>query len=106
MKLTGEVIKVRYVNEENGYSVFDLNTSDGEIKIVGIFDSVNVGESLEVEGEFTYDNKYGEQLNVTSYQKKLPSSIIEIERYLSSGIISTIGPKNASYIVENSGKKV
>ncbi|MFT4451445.1 SF1B family DNA helicase RecD2 [Parvimonas sp. G1425] len=105
MKLTGEVIKVRYVNEENGYSVFDLNTSDGEIKIVGIFDSVNVGESLEVEGEFTYDNKYGEQLNVTSYQKKLPSSIIEIERYLSSGIISTIGSKNASYIVEKFGKK-
>ena len=105
MKLTGEVIKVRYVNEENGYSVFDLNTSDGEIKIVGIFDSVNVGESLEVEGEFTYDNKYGEQLNVTSYQKKLPSSIIEIERYLSSGIISTIGPKNASYIVKQFGKK-
>lgn len=105
MKLTGEVIKVRYVNDENGYSVFDLNTSDGEIKIVGIFDSVNVGESLEVEGEFTYDNKYGEQLNVTSYQKKLPSSIIEIERYLSSGIISTIGPKNASYIVEKFGKK-
>lgn len=69
MKLTGEVIKVRYVNEENGYSVFDLNTSDGEIKIVGIFDSVNIGESLEVEGEFTYDNKYGEQLNVSSYQK-------------------------------------
>ncbi len=31
-----------------------LNTSDGEIKIVGIFDSVNIGESLEVEGEFTY----------------------------------------------------
>lgn len=105
MKLTGEVIKVRYVNEENGYSVFDLNTSDGEIKIVGIFDSVNVGESLEVEGEFTYDNKYGEQLNVTSYQKKLPSSIIEIERYLSSGIISTIGSKNASYIVEKFGKE-
>lgn len=105
MKLTGEVIKVRYVNEENGYSVFDLNTSDGEIKIVGIFDSVNVGESLEVEGEFTYDNKYGEQLNATSYQKKLPSSIAEIQRYLASGIISTIGTKNASYIVEQFGKE-
>lgn len=105
MKLTGEVIKVRYVNEENGYSVFDLNTSDGEIKIVGIFDSVNIGESLEVEGEFTYDNKYGEQLNVYSYQKKLPSSTVEIEKYLASGIISTIGPKNASYIVKQFGKK-
>lgn len=105
MKLTGEVVKVRYVNEENGYSVFDLNTSDGEIKIVGIFDSVNIGESLEVEGEFTYDNKYGEQLNVSSYQKKLPSSTVEIEKYLASGIISTIGPKNASYIVEQFGKK-
>lgn len=105
MKLTGEVIKVRYVNEENGYSVFDLNTSDGEIKIVGIFDSVNIGENLEVEGEFTYDNKYGEQLNVSSYQKKLPSSTVEIEKYLASGIISTIGPKNASYIVKQFGKK-
>ena len=105
MKLTGEIIKVRYVNEENGYSVFDLNTSDGEIKIVGIFDSVNVGESLEVEGEFTYDNKYGEQLNVSSYQKKLPSSTVEIEKYLASGIISAIGPKNASYIVKQFGKK-
>lgn len=105
MKLTGEVIKVRYVNEENGYSVFDLNTSDGEIKIVGIFDSVNIGESLEVEGEFTYDNKYGEQLNVSSYQKKLPCSTVEIEKYLASGIISTIGPKNASYIVKQFGKK-
>ena len=105
MKLTGEIIKVRYINEDNGYSVFDLNTSDGEIKIVGIFDSVNIGESLEVEGEFTYDNKYGEQLNVTSYKKRLPSSVVEIERYLSSGIIATIGPKNAGYIVEKFGKK-
>lgn len=105
MKLTGEVIKVRYINEDNGYSVFDLNTSDGEIKIVGIFDSVNIGESLELEGEFTYDNKYGEQLNVTSYKKMLPSSVVEIERYLSSGIIATIGPKNAGYIVEKFGKK-
>ena len=105
MKLTGEIIKVRYINEDNGYSVFDLNTSDGEIKIVGIFDSVNIGESLEVEGEFTYDNKYGEQLNVTSYRKKLPSSVVEIERYLSSGIIATIGPKSAGYIVEKFGKK-
>lgn len=105
MKLTGEIIKVRYINEDNAYSVFDLNTSDGEIKIVGIFDSVNIGESLEVEGEFTYDNKYGEQLNVTSYRKKLPSSVVEIERYLSSGIIATIGPKNAGYIVEKFGKK-
>lgn len=105
MKLTGEIIKVRYINEDNGYSVFDLNTSDGEIKIVGIFDSVNIGESLEVEGEFTYDNKYGEQLNVTTYKKMLPSSVVEIERYLSSGIIATIGPKNAGYIVEKFGKK-
>lgn len=105
MKVTGEVIKVRYVNEENGYSVFDLNTTDGELKIVGIFDSINVGETLEIDGEFTYDNKYGEQLNMSSYEKKLPSSVAEIERYLASGIISTIGPKNARFIVEEFGKK-
>lgn len=38
MKITGEVIKIRYINEENGYSVFDIKTEDGDLKIVGMFD--------------------------------------------------------------------
>lgn len=105
MKVTGEVLKVRYVNETNGYSVFDLNTSDGEIKVVGIFESISVGESLEIDGEFVYDNKYGEQISCKSYTKKLPSSVNEIEKYLSSGVISNIGPKNAGLIVKEFGNK-
>lgn len=105
MKITGEVLKIRYINEINGYSVFDLNTEDGDIKVVGIFDSISVGEILEIEGEFVYDNKYGEQISCKSYTKRLPSSIKEIENYLSSGIISNIGRKNAKLIVEKFGNK-
>ncbi len=105
MKITGEVIKIRYVNEENGYSVFDIKTEDGDLKIVGMFDSVNVGEIFEVEGDFTYDNKYGEQFNAKTYSKKLPSSVDEIQRYLASGIVSSIGPKNAKLIVEEFGNR-
>ena len=52
MKVQGSVLKVRYVNDTNGYCVFDLNTQDGVVKVVGIFDSISVGEILEIEGEF------------------------------------------------------
>lgn len=100
MKVQGSVLKVRYVNDTNGYCVFDLNTQDGVVKVVGIFDSISVGEILEIEGEFEYDNKYGEQISSKTYTKKLPDSISEIENYLSSGIISNIGRKNAKLIVE------
>lgn len=100
MKVQGSVLKVRYVNDTNGYCVFDLNTQDGVVKVVGIFDSISVGEILEIEGEFEYDNKYGEQISAKTYTKKLPDSISEIENYLSSGIISNIGRKNAKLIVE------
>lgn len=105
MKVTGEVLKIRYINETNGYSVFDLNTEVGDVKVVGIFDSIAVGEILEIDGEFVYDNKYGEQISCKNYIKKLPSSLKEIENYLSSGIISNIGKKNAKQIVEKFGNK-
>lgn len=104
MKISGDVIKIRYFNEENGYGVFDLNTEDGELKVVGNFESLTVGELIEVEGDFSYDNKYGEQFSVISYEKKLPKSENEIIKYLASGIISGIRSKNARLIVENFGK--
>ena len=99
MKVSGEVQKIRYVNEENGYSVFDINTENGEVKVVGVFDSISVGEVLEIEGDFVYDNKYGEQINAISYEKKLPSSVSEIKKYLSSGVITGIGEKIADLII-------
>lgn len=105
MKITGNVLKIRYINQSNGYSVFDLKTEDADIKVVGIFDSISVGEILEIEGEFVYDDKYGEQINAKSYTKKPPSSIKEIESYLSSGIISHIGKKTAKMITEEFANK-
>lgn len=104
MKISGEVIKIRFFNEENGYGVFDLNAEGGELKVVGNFESLSVGELLEIEGNFSYDNKYGEQFSAISYEKKLPKSENEIVKYLSSGIISGIGSKNARLIVESFGK--
>lgn len=104
MKISGDVIKIRYFSEESGYGVFDLNTEDGDLKVVGTFESLAVGELLEIEGDFSYDNKYGEQFTAISYEKKLPKSENEIIKYLASGIISGIGSKNAGLIVENYGK--
>ena len=51
-QLKGFVTHIIYRNNGNGYTVFELNTGD-EITCVGTFQSLEEGEILELEGDFT-----------------------------------------------------
>jgi exodeoxyribonuclease V alpha subunit len=90
-KVTGYVEHIVYRNEENGYTVFNLETEDGEITCVGSFSMINPGERLEVCGEYTYHNVYGNQLKVTSFTVKELEDLVSVQRYLGSGAIKGIG---------------
>ena len=100
----GTVVDIIYRNEENLYSVFRLETEDGDITMVGKIMELNIGDLLSVSGELVFHNDYGEQIQVKSYQKIMPSSVSQIERYLSSGIISHIKKKRAKEIVAKFGE--
>ena len=98
--VTGYVEHIVYRNVENGYTVFDLETEDGEITCVGTFSMINEGERLEIEGEYTEHSTYGTQLKVVNFSVREPEDLISIQRYLGSGAIKGIGETLAGRIVK------
>lgn len=100
MKFEGIIKSIIYRNEENGYTVLSLETSDSPITCTGIMPFFNENDQVVVEGELIYHDKYGEQINVESAKIKKPSGKKAIISYLSSGNIESIGKKTAELIYE------
>ena len=63
------------------------------------------GQNLKLLGEWVLHPQFGQQFKVQECEEIVPSSIVGIERYLSSGVISGIGPVTAKKIVEKFGEK-
>ncbi len=105
MKFEGIIKSIIYRNEENGYTVLSLQTSDSTITCTGIMPFFNENDQIIVEGELIYHDKYGEQINVESARIKKPSGKKAIISYLSSGNIESIGKKTAELIYEKFGDK-
>lgn len=105
MKFEGIIKSIIYRNEENGYTVLSLQTSDSPITCTGIMPFFNENDQVVVDGELIYHDKYGEQINVESARIKKPSGKKAIISYLSSGNIESIGKKTAELIYEKFGDK-
>jgi len=100
----GIIEHVVYHNDDNGYSVCDLSTDDGEcVTVVGIMSCVSVGESITAYGKWETHSTYGKQFKIDHYEKQLPFTKESILKYLSSGAIKGIGPSNAKKIVQRYG---
>ena len=98
----GYVEKIKYRNEDNGYSVVSVTGADDgeEYILVGNFSYISEGELVEAEGRMTEHPIYGEQLAVESYEFKEPEDTVSMERYLGSGAIKGIGAALATRIVK------
>ena len=97
--VTGYVEHIVFRNEDNGYTVFNLEGDDGEVTCVGSFNYISEGELLELQGEYVNHNVYGMQLKVSTHKVKEPEDVRQIERYLGSGAIKGIGAALAGRIV-------
>lgn len=97
--VTGYVEHIVFRNEENGYTVFNLDSEDGEVTCVGSFHYINEGEMLEIQGDYVNHSVYGSQLKVNSHKVKEPEDLVSIERYLGSGAIKGVGAALAARIV-------
>ena len=98
--VAGYVEKIKYRNEENGYSVLTVSDGREEYVLVGTFPYITEGEHLEATGRMVEHSIYGEQLAVESYEIKAPEDTLAIERYLGSGAIKGIGAALAKRIVK------
>lgn len=110
-QLRGIVDRITFQNEENGYTVARLQV-EGSIAynnrlatIVGEMLSINPGETVILEGEWTTHKQYGAQFKIEFYQTVHPSTVEGMRRYLGSGLIKGIGPVTAKRIVDHFGKE-
>lgn len=110
-QLRGIVDRITFQNEENGYTVARLQVEgstayDNRLAtIVGEMLSINPGETVVLEGEWTTHKQYGTQFKIESYQTVYPSTVEGMRRYLGSGLIKGIGPVTAKRIVDHFGKE-
>ena len=105
-ELCGTIDKQIYKNPENGYAVFSLKVNSKEIVTVqGYLPEVHQGEQVTLKGQWTFHKKFGRQFSAKECVAQLPSSIIGIQKYLSSGLIKGIGPKFAQRLVNKFGEK-
>lgn len=97
--ITGFVEKIKFRNEDNGYSVLSVTADGEEYVLVGTFHYIGEGEMIEASGTMTEHPIYGEQMQVETYEIKTPEDITAMERYLGSGAIKGVGAALAARIV-------
>lgn len=100
ISLEGLVERIIFRNEENGYTVAKINSTDGDLVIVGSATIFKENLKYKFTGDFTYHNKYGEQFAFQELEEVLPEGDAAIISYLSSAMIPHIGEKMAERIVE------
>lgn len=102
-RLEGDVENIVYRNDENGYTVLEINYSGELLTAVGIMPLVAVGETLSLMGNFVNHSSYGQQFSVKVCERSMPVGAASILKYLSSRAIKGIGPSTAKKLVETFG---
>lgn len=100
----GVVEAIVYRNNKNDYSVIELTGDDDSmITATGILPYVAEGEEVILYGKWVTHAAYGRQFSVDTYEKRLPSDVHAILRYLASGAVRGVGPSTAAKIVNRYG---
>lgn len=99
-EIAGYVEKIKFRNEENGYSVLSVISQGKEFIFVGNFHYIGEGEYIKARGTIRVHPSYGEQLLVESYEVSAPEDTDSIERYLASSAIKGVGEALAARIVK------
>ena len=103
--LRGTIERITFHNEENGYTVAQLQPDGAAytVAVIGAMLGINVGESVELRGVWTSHPQYGRQFKADTVKTVLPATIAGLEKYLGSGLIKGVGPVTAKRIVRKFG---
>ncbi len=101
--LSGIVERIVFCNDENGWTVLEVESDEELHKVVGTLPTIQAGELLRLTGEWVEHPKFGRQFRVSAYEHSLPADTESIFRYLASGAVKGIGPATAAALVEAFG---
>lgn len=109
--IVGTVEAIFFQNTANFYKVILVNIEetdsgyeDTEVVVTGTIGDITEGESYRFNGVLKQHPKYGEQLQLTSYEKVSPATGEGLIKYLSSEKFPGIGLKTATRIIEIFGE--
>ena len=97
--------RIVYENADSGFMVARLR-QDARVDLdtfVGNMMAVSPGETIRIRGQWVEDRNFGRQVKVESYETIQPTSLLGIEKYLGSGLISGIGPTYAKRLIDAFG---
>ncbi len=105
VELTGNLERVVFHNEENGYTVLRLmpEGKKDSVAVVGHMAGPNVGAFLRIRGKWHTDPRWGRQVRMESYEEVLPATTEGIRLYLASGLIKGVRESLAGRIVARFG---
>ena len=103
--LKGTVESIIFRNEENGYTVLELDSGEELVTVVGNMAEVGEGDNVLFSGCYTSHRSFGTQFQAESWEISRPEGSHAIEKYLSGGSIRGIGPVLARRIVDEFGDK-
>jgi exodeoxyribonuclease V alpha subunit len=105
-EVLGAVVeRVTYHNAENGFCVLRIKAR-GHRDLLAVVGHAAPGERATTSGGWVNDRTHGQQFKARFMRTSAPSSIDDIEKYLSSGMIRGIGPVYAKKMVRVFGEKV
>ena len=104
MEIKGQIEDIIYSNESNSYTVCTITLEKEIITAVGYLPFINIGDIIVAQGNFVKHTTYGEQFKIDTFEKTMPNTTQEIEKYLGSGIIKGIGPATSKKIVSRFGE--
>ena len=97
MKIIGTVENIIFRNDENMYTVLELETEDTPVTATGIFPALSEGETIELEGEFK-ESKYGLQFVAENFKSIGFANIDAIAKFLAGGLFKGVGEMTARLI--------
>src|SRR5215212_9804910 len=94
--LAGLVERVTFHNPETGFCVLRVKVRGQRdlVTVVGVAAAVRAGEFIQASGIWLNDRTHGLQFKAAFLKTAPPTTLEGIERYLGSGMVKGIGPRD------------
>ena len=105
VKITGTVKKIRFKNEDNGFTIFSFEEENTEniYSVTGTFFKLEENDAVTLSGVFSNHPKFGQQFKASHYELYIPKDMNALRGYLSNGLVKGIGPVLADRLIEKFG---
>ena len=102
-RLEGTVEDIIYLNEDNGYTVFEVSGSGVVTVVCGVVGELHAGESVVCRGRYENHATYGRQFHAQECETDMPKDLEAVYAFLASRSLPYIGARTADKIIDKFG---